>query len=118
MRFSLKSLIVALIVVSAAFPAWGQMDNGDYLESPLDPVINALPDNMEILRLENGMDVILMQNPAQPMVGIYTQVKVGSAWEDHRTSGMSHMLEHLLFNGSEKYSQEELYDRADRKSVV
>jgi len=31
----------------------------------------------------------------------------------HRTSGMSHMLEHLLFNGSEKYSQEELYDRAD-----
>ncbi len=54
-----------------------------------------------------------MQNRAQPMVGIYTQVKVGSAREDYRTSGMSHMLEHLLFNGTEKYNQDELYALAD-----
>ena len=77
-------------------------------------MFHPLPDNIEILRLENGLEVILMRNPAQPMVGIYTQVKVGSAREDYRTSGMSHMLEHLLFNGSEKYTQEELYDLADR----
>ena len=58
-----------------------------------------------------------MRNPAQPMVGIYTQVKVGSAREDYRTSGMSHMLEHLLFNGSEKWTQEELYALADRRRL-
>ncbi|HPF70858.1 MAG TPA: pitrilysin family protein, partial [Candidatus Krumholzibacteria bacterium] len=49
-----------------------------------------------------------------PMVGIYTQVKEGSAREDQRTSGMSHMLEHLLFNGTEKWTQEELYAATDR----
>ncbi|MBK7771740.1 MAG: insulinase family protein [bacterium] len=77
------------------------------------PLLPELPANTEILRLENGLSVVLLRNPGQPMVGIYTQVLVGSAREDFRTSGMSHMLEHLLFNGTEKYTQEELYQAAD-----
>ena len=64
--------------------------------------------------LGNGLEVVLLANPAQPMVGIFTQVKVGSAWESYQSSGMSHMLEHLLFNGSEKYTQDQLYELADR----
>lgn len=77
------------------------------------PVFPALPDGTEILRLENGLPVVLLRNPGQPMAGLYVQVLVGSAREDFRTSGMSHMLEHLLFNGAEKYTQEELYQAAD-----
>ena len=103
-------LTVGLIMSSAVV----QSADDVYVDPNLEPVFQPLPDNIEILRLENGLEVILMRNPAQPMVGIYTQVKVGSAREDYRTSGMSHMLEHLLFNGSEKYTQEEQYDLADR----
>lgn len=77
------------------------------------PLLPVLPANAEILRLENGLPVVLLRNPGQPMVGVYTQVLVGSAREDYRTSGMSHMLEHLLFNGTEKYTQEALYQAAD-----
>ncbi|MBK6734586.1 MAG: insulinase family protein [bacterium] len=77
------------------------------------PLLPELPANTEILRLENGLPVVLLRNPGQPMVGIYTQVLVGSAREDFRTSGMSHMLEHLLFNGTQEYTQEELYQAAD-----
>jgi len=79
-----------------------------------EPVFAPPPAGAEVLRLENGLEVLLLPNPSQPMVGVYTQVKVGSAWEDFATSGMSHMLEHLLFNGSERYTQEELYAAADR----
>lgn len=79
----------------------------------LDPVFPKLPPTAEVLRLENGLQVLLLRNPAQPMVGIYTQVRVGSAYEDFRTSGMSHMLEHLLFNGTAQYTQQQLYDEAD-----
>lgn len=79
-----------------------------------DLVFPRLPENAEILTLENGLQVILLRNPAQPMVGIYTLVRVGSAYEDFRTSGMSHMLEHLLFNGTQLYTQEQLYALADR----
>ena len=103
------AMVVACVSVSGAAPADSQ-----YLDPNLDPVFYPLPENVEVLRLENGLEVILMHNPAQPMAGIFTQVKVGSAWEDFRTSGMSHMLEHLLFNGSTKYTQEEQYDMADR----
>ena len=77
------------------------------------PLLPVLPANTEVLRLENGLPVVLLRNPGQPMVGVYTQVMVGSAREDYRTSGMSHMLEHLLFNGTEKYTQEQLYQAAD-----
>jgi zinc protease len=76
-------------------------------------LLPVLPASTEILRLENGLTVLLLRNPGQPMAGVYTQVLVGSAYEDFRTSGMSHMLEHLLFNGTEQYTQEQLYQAAD-----
>ena len=78
------------------------------------PLFVDMPAHVEVLRLENGLQVLLMQNPSQDMVSIVTQVKVGSAFEDFRTSGMSHMLEHLLFNGSDRWTQEQQYDMADR----
>ncbi len=97
--------IVAVLLLTTAVAAGAQM---------LEPVFHAPPADVEVLRLENGLEVVLMPNPAQPMVGIYCAVKVGSAWEDYATSGMSHMLEHLLFNGTVNYTQEELYAAADR----
>ncbi len=69
------------------------------------------PQGVSIHKLDNGINVILIENPALPMVGINTVVKVGSAYETFSTSGMSHMLEHLLFNGTTQWTQKELYDR-------
>ena len=100
-----------LLVLAGAVPGGPKAAAADF---PLEPSFHALPANFELLRLENGLEVVLMRNPAQPMVGIYTQVKVGSAREDQRTSGMSHMLEHLLFNGTRKWDQEALYAETDR----
>jgi len=48
------------------------------------------------------------------MVGVNVVIKVGSAFESFATSGMSHMLEHLLFNGTTTRSQKQLYDDVDR----
>ncbi|MCB1182612.1 insulinase family protein [bacterium] len=114
MRNLMRGLMLVLTLAGLAGNSFSQGRGGGFAGDSLEPAIHPLAENVEILRLENGMDVILMRNPGQPMVGVYTQVKVGSAWEDYRTSGMSHMLEHLLFNGSDKYTQEELYDKADQ----
>ena len=118
MRICTFVLVLLTITISVAASVAQAQDNfrqtGGYGDAYLDPVFSVLPENVEILRLENGLEVVLMHNPAQPMVGVYTQVKVGSAWEDYRTSGMSHMLEHLLFNGSDKYTQDELYELTDQ----
>ncbi len=111
---ALTGTIVLTGLLLAAGAAGAQTAADRYADPFLEPVFHPLPENVQLLRLENGLEVVFMRNPGQPMVGVYTQVKVGSAWEDFATSGMSHMLEHLLFNGSEKYTQEELYAAADR----
>ncbi|NHZ85217.1 MAG: hypothetical protein GWP19_04980, partial [Planctomycetia bacterium] len=74
----------------------------------------SLPNGVSIHMLDNGLQVLLIDNPALPMVGINTVVKVGSAYETFATSGMSHMLEHLLFNGTNSRNQKQLYDDTDR----
>jgi zinc protease len=82
--------------------------------SPLTAALDPLPANAELERLDNGMQVLYLNIPGAPMVGLNVQVGAGSAWESMETGGMSHMLEHLLFNGTEEWTQRELYDQADR----
>lgn len=72
-----------------------------------------LPDGISIYQLDNGMDILMIENPALPMVGINVVVKTGSAYETFASSGMSHMLEHLLFNGTTSRTQKQLYDETD-----
>ncbi|PIW70277.1 MAG: hypothetical protein COW08_02620 [Ignavibacteriales bacterium CG12_big_fil_rev_8_21_14_0_65_30_8] len=74
---------------------------------------SSLPKGVDIFQLDNGIQVLLIQKNNIPMVGINTVIKVGSAYETFATSGMSHMLEHLLFNGTEKMTQKQLYDETD-----
>ncbi len=72
-----------------------------------------LPAGVSIHQLDNGIEVLLIENPAVPMVGVNVVIKVGSAYETFATSGMSHMLEHLLFNGTTSREQKKLYDDVD-----
>ena len=58
--------------------------------------LTSLPEGVSIYLLDNGIEVMLIEKPSLPMVGVNTVVKVGSAYENFATSGMSHMLEHLI----------------------
>jgi len=80
------------------------------LFAPLICGAQTLPGGVSIHILDNGLQVLLIENPALPMVGVNTVVKVGSAYETFATSGMSHMLEHLLFNGTNSRTQKQLYN--------
>lgn len=84
------------------------------LLTPLMYNAQSLPSGVSIHTLDNGLQVLMIENPALPMVGVNTVVKVGSAYETFATSGMSHMLEHLLFNGTNSRTQKQLYDDTDR----
>lgn len=79
----------------------------------LTTLVFANPKGVSIHRLNNGMDILLIENKALPMVGVNMVIKTGSAYETYETSGMSHMLEHLLFNGTTSRTQRELYDAVD-----
>jgi predicted Zn-dependent peptidase len=65
------------------------------------------------IKLPNGFEVILIENHQNPVISCVVTVKTGSAHEDYGNSGVSHMLEHLLFNGTGKRTQEALYKETD-----
>lgn len=52
--------------------------------------------------LPNGLRVILREDHRAPVVACHLCYKVGSAQEPPGQSGMSHALEHLMFEGSSK----------------
>lgn len=69
---------------------------------------------MEIAELPNGLRVWMLPNPGSGLVASNVFVGAGATREDAATAGSSHFLEHLLFNGTERRTQEELYAEVDR----
>ncbi|MCF6154611.1 MAG: insulinase family protein [wastewater metagenome] len=66
-----------------------------------------------VFYLDNGMEVILVENHASPMIAAVTIVKTGSRNEDEASNGSAHFLEHLLFNGTKTRTQKQIYDEMD-----
>ena len=77
------------------------------------PLLAAKETGPMCFRLDNGLEVVLLEDHTTPVVASYFVVKTGLRDEDAATCGMSHMLEHLLFNGTETRTQEQLYRQAD-----
>jgi zinc protease len=53
--------------------------------------------------LANGLRVLLIPDPSQTNITINVTYLVGSKHEGYGESGMAHLLEHLLFKGTERF---------------
>jgi len=56
--------------------------------------------------LDNGLEVLLAQDPAVPVVHVEVWYHVGSKDEAAGLSGFAHLFEHLMFQGSEHFDDE------------
>lgn len=54
-------------------------------------------------RLDNGMKVFVKEDHRAPVVASMVWYKVGSSYENNGTTGVSHVLEHMMFKGTDKY---------------
>jgi zinc protease len=61
-------------------------------------------------QLSNGLRVRLVADAAAPTVSYYTFFRVGSRNERVGVTGISHLFEHMMFNGAAKYGPKE-FDR-------
>lgn len=68
---------------------------------------------IEFSVLENGMEVIYVENHSNPVIASVIIVKTGVRNETPAINGASHYLEHLLFNGTKTRTQKQLYDEMD-----
>ena len=51
--------------------------------------------------LKNGMKFILLERHDAPVASFHVYADVGSANEDYGITGISHLLEHMAFKGTE-----------------
>ena len=102
--------IIAIIMISiwmGCLSCYGENQN-DRIQSLFKGTQQAT-----IFYLDNGMEVILIENHANPMIAVVAIVKTGSRNEDAASNGSAHFLEHLLFNGTKTRTQKQIYDEMD-----
>jgi len=56
----------------------------------------------ELIKLDNGLNVISCSIPHMRSVSIVIGIKAGSLYENSTQRGISHFIEHMLFKGTEK----------------
>jgi zinc protease len=54
-------------------------------------------------RLDNGLEVLILEDHAVPLVTVQVWYRVGSRNERPGITGISHLLEHMMFKGTPKY---------------
>jgi len=59
-------------------------------------------DNVTRRKLDNGLTVLVKESHVSPIVAIFTYVKVGYFNEPDHLVGISHLMEHMYFKGTEK----------------
>ncbi len=68
----------------------------------------ALSYEIKTYKLPNGAQLIVKERDDTEAVAIHVWFKVGSVYENYGEKGLAHFLEHMLFNGTEKYPYGEL----------
>ncbi|EGR31374.1 hypothetical protein IMG5_111090 [Ichthyophthirius multifiliis] len=70
-----------------------------------------LKSKFEAIKLkENNLKVLLISEPNLPFSGASLDINVGSFDDPDQFQGLAHLLEHMLFMGSEKYQDENLFN--------
>ncbi len=58
--------------------------------------------------LPNGLTAVVKESHRAPVVAVQIWVKAGSAYETEKQAGITHMIEHMIFKGTEKRGPGEL----------
>ena len=70
--------------------------------APLPSLAESGPGNTHIVKLKNGLTVLIKEDDRFPLVNVRLYVHAGSAYETPEIAGISHLLEHMVFKGTDK----------------
>lgn len=59
-------------------------------------------------RLENGLTLVVLEDPTFPVVSVQMLYRVGARDEDAGRTGLAHFLEHMAFRASERFPDTEI----------
>ncbi len=70
-----------------------------------------LPKNYYWKKLDNGLEVVVIENSRVPLATIEIAVKNGAYTEGPEYSGLSHLFEHMFFKANKDYPDQEKFIR-------
>jgi zinc protease len=70
---------------------------------------------IEEYKLDNGLTVLIREDHSSPVVSVQVWYKVGGRFDQTGVTGISHFLEHMMFEGTERYGPGEM-DRIIRRN--
>jgi zinc protease len=88
--------IISLVFVSTLVLAWLLYINKE-------PVPEKTDEQVQSYQLSNGMKILVIENHRAPVVVSQVWYKVGSSYEHDGITGLSHVLEHMMFKGTEAH---------------
>jgi zinc protease len=102
-----RSCFLAFAIIPSSF---GSMTSAD-AQTPLAKIASV--EGIDEYRLENGLKVLLFVDNSDPKVTVNCTVFVGSRHEGYGEAGMAHLLEHMVFKGTDLNPEipKELKDR-------
>ena len=62
--------------------------------------------NAKVYKLENGLKLVVVENPRAPVVAQMMWYNFGSSVEERGKSGLAHFMEHLMFKGTKKFPKD------------
>ena len=76
-------------------------------------------DGIQSYRLSsNGLNILLMPDAQQPIATVMVTYKVGARNEVAGTTGATHILEHMLFKGTERFNAENGLDYSSQMERI
>ncbi|XP_054168721.1 insulin-degrading enzyme-like [Oppia nitens] len=87
--------------------------NNDLMKESIDDLIKSVEDKRQYkaLILNNGLKVLLISDVETDKSAAALDVNIGSMSDPREVQGLAHFLEHMLFMGTEKYPQENDYQK-------
>ncbi|MEM7456684.1 MAG: pitrilysin family protein, partial [Planctomycetota bacterium] len=95
---ALLSMVATIAAVS--FVAGPEMDSCAYAQTP-QQVTEV--EGITEYRLDNGVKLLLFPDKSKPQFTINVTVRAGSRHEGYGETGMAHLLEHMLFKGTDRH---------------
>lgn len=105
MLMKFKTLSLSLIALGLSASVWAK------------PVLVQSQQNIEEYKLENGLRVILAPNDKESKIYSNVVYFTGSLDDPQGKGGLAHLLEHLLFKGTENIQGEEFQRRLDQHTL-
>ncbi len=98
----IKNLIITILLITTTLSLGSENNNFTF----------KLP-KYSYHKFSNGFELIMVENHTNPLIASVVVIRTGLRNETLQDNGVSHMLEHMTFNGTENRTQKQLYDDLD-----